>query len=253
MGEFNNKVVWITGAGTGIGKAGAVMFAEEGATAVLIGRRRDKLEETAAKIKAKGGKCVVEPLDVGDRAQVNAAAKRLLDQFKRVDILVNNAGLNVKNRRMDVLSQEDWDLVIRVNLTGAYNLFHAVFPTMKEQKDGLVINVSSTASKNPSGVAGMAYQSSKFGMTGLSVSLSTEAWKFGIRTCCIFPDDVNTPILEGRPVKYSEEELSRMLQPEDLAATLKFVASLPPRASIPEIIVYPTFIRPYTKAETGLP
>jgi NADP-dependent 3-hydroxy acid dehydrogenase YdfG len=95
MALFKGKVVWVTGAGTGIGRAGALMFAEEGAAVALIGRRREKLEEVAAAITAKGGKAVVAPLDVGDRSAVDRAAERLLAELGRVDILVNNAGLNI--------------------------------------------------------------------------------------------------------------------------------------------------------------
>src|SRR5688572_24125636 len=109
MASLDGKVVWMTGAGTGIGKAGALMFAREGASVVLIGRRRDKLDDVAREIGAFDGRAVVEPLDVGDRKKVLVAAARQLDCFKRVDILVNNAGLNVANRRLDEITPEDWD------------------------------------------------------------------------------------------------------------------------------------------------
>src|SRR6516225_9640704 len=129
MALFTGKVVWVTGAGTGIGRAAAVMFGADGATVALIGRRRAKLEETANEIRAKHGTAVVVPLDIGDRPQVDLAASRLLAELGRIDILVNNAGLNVLGnaRRMENLTPEDWDLVIRVNLTGQYNMVRAVF------------------------------------------------------------------------------------------------------------------------------
>ena len=255
MALFKGKVVWVTGAGTGIGRAGALMFAEEGAAVALIGRRREKLEEVAAAITAKGGKAVVAPLDVGDRSAVDRAAERLLAELVRVDILVNNAGHNIMGtgRRLENLTPEDWDMVIRVNLTGQYNMFHAVFEPMRAQKEGLIINVISTAAKNPSGVSGMAYQSAKFGMMGFGVSLNKEAWKFGIRTCNIFPDETNTDIMLRRPVKYSPEDLARILQPEDLADAMKFVAALHPRASVHDLTLYPTVPKVYSAAETGLP
>ncbi len=250
---FDGKVVWMTGAGTGIGRAGALMFAREGARVALIGRRRDKLEEVAAEIKSLGGSAAVEPLDVADREKVHAAAERLLAGTKRVDILVNNAGTNVVTRRLDEVSAEDWDHVLAVNLTGAFNMFQAVFPTMRAQADGLVINVASTAARRVSGASGIAYSASKFGMLGMSLSLNQEAWKFGIRTCCICPDDVNTPIMARRKVKYPPEVLARFIQPEDLAETMRYVALMPKRTSIPEIVVYPTSLRPYSPAETGMP
>jgi NAD(P)-dependent dehydrogenase (short-subunit alcohol dehydrogenase family) len=253
MGAFDGKVVWITGGGTGIGRAGALMFAREGATVALIGRRREPLEEVAKEAKAAGGKIAIEALDVAERDKVDAAAKRLISQFGRVDILVNNAGLNVVNRRLEELQPSDFDHVLAVNLTGAYNMVNAVFPIMKKQQDGLIINIASTAGRRVSGVAGTAYSASKFGMVGLSLSLTHEAWKFGVRACCICPDDVNTPIMARRKVKYPQEVLDQFIQPEDLADAMRFVALMPKRTSIPEMTVYPTNIRPLTAAETGMP
>lgn len=253
MPAFDGKVVWITGAGTGIGRAGALMFAGEGATVALIGRRREKLDEVAAEIAALGGTAVIEPFDVSDRAAVDAAAGRLLDRLGRVDILVNNAGLNVATRRLDQVTAKDWDMILSVNLTGAYNMFRAVFPAMRQQEDGLVLNIASTAARRVSGAAGIAYTASKFGMLGMSLSLTQEAWKFGIRACCICPDDVNTPIMERRAVRYPPEVLANFIQPEDVADAMRCVALMPKRTSLPEIVVYPTNIRPYTPAESGIP
>lgn len=255
MGLFDGKIVWMTGAGTGIGRAGALMFAREGATVALMGRRQAQLDEVAAEISTAGGKAVVSPLDVGDREQVDRAARELIGSLGKVDVLVNNAGLNVvgNGRRIENLTPEDFDFVLRVNLTGQYNMFHAAFGPMSERREGLVINVISTAAKNPSGVAGLAYQTSKFGMMGFGVSLVKEAWKFGIRTCNIFPDETNTPIMLKRPVKYSDDELARIMQPEDLADAMKFVAALHPRTSVTELVMYPTFPKSYSTAETGLP
>jgi NADP-dependent 3-hydroxy acid dehydrogenase YdfG len=252
MTAFAGKVVWMTGAGTGIGKAGALMFAQEGAAVALIGRRREKLDEVAAKIQAIGGKAAVEALDVADRKKVGEAGERLLKRLGRVDILVNNAGLNVVNRRLNEITAEDWDYILAVNLTGAFNMVQAAMPTMRNQKDGLIINIASTAAKRVSGVAGIAYSASKFGMLGMSLSLTQEAWKFGIRACCLCPDDVNTPIMARRKVKYPPEVLEQFIQPEDLAETMRFVALMPRRTSIPEMLIYPTNVRPYTPAESGL-
>jgi NADP-dependent 3-hydroxy acid dehydrogenase YdfG len=250
MTAFAGKVVWMTG--TGIGKAGALMFAQEGAAVALIGRRRNKLDEVAAEIQAIDGKAAVEALDVADREKVGKAGERLLKRLGRVDILVNNAGLNVVNRRLNEITAEDWDYILAVNLTGAFNMVQAAMPTMRNQKDGLIINIASTAAKRVSGVAGIAYSASKFGMLGMSLSLTQEAWKFGIRACCLCPDDVNTPIMARRKVKYPPEVLEQFIQPEDLAETMRFVALMPRRTSIPEMLIYPTNVRPYTPAQSGL-
>lgn len=252
MKVFEGKVVWVTGAGTGIGKAAAVMFARDGATVALIGRRRDKLEEVAAEIRGLGATAAVEPLDVSDRDKVLAVGQRLIEAHKRVDILINNAGLNVVNRRLDALSPAEWDQVLGVNLTGAFNMVQAVMPPMRAAKDGLIINVASTAAKRVSGVAGIAYSAAKFGMLGMSLSLTQEAWQFGIRACCLCPDDVNTPIMARRKIKYPPEVLAQFIQPEDLADIMRMVALMPKRTSIPEMVICPTNIRPYTPAESGL-
>jgi NADP-dependent 3-hydroxy acid dehydrogenase YdfG len=253
MAAFDGKVVWMTGAGTGIGRAGALMFAKEGATVALIGRRRDKLDEVAAEIKGSGGRAIVEPLDVSDRAKVAEVTTRLLADLKRVDILVNNAGLNVVNRRLDEVTATDWDHVLAVNLTGSFNMIQAAMPTMQAQRDGLVINVASTAARRVSGVAGIAYTASKYGMLGMSLSLTQEAWKFGIRACCLCPDDVNTPIMARRKVKYPPEVLAQFIQPEDLAETMRFVAMMPRNTSIPEMVICQTNLRPLSAAEIGMP
>jgi NADP-dependent 3-hydroxy acid dehydrogenase YdfG len=254
MAAFDGKVVWMTGAGTGIGRAGALMFAKEGATVALIGRRRDKLEEVAAEITvAGGGRGIVEPLDVADRSKVEQVTARLLKDLKRVDILVNNAGLNIVNRRLDEVTAADWDHVLGANLTGAFNMVQAAMPAMRAQRDGLIINIASTAARRVSGVAGVAYTASKYGMLGMSLSLTQEAWKFGIRACCLCPDDVNTPIMARRKVKYPPEVLAQFIQPEDLAETMRFVALMPRNTSIPEMVICQTNLRPLSAAEIGMP
>ena len=252
MTAFAGKVVWMTGAGTGIGRAGALMFAREGAAVALIGRRRDKLEEVAAEIQAIGGTAAVEALDVADRVKVGEAGERLLKHLGRVDILVNNAGLNVINRRLDEITAGDWDYILAVNLTGAFNMVQVAMSAMRRQKHELIVNIVSTAAKRVSGVAGIAYSASKFGRLEMSLSLTQEDWQFGVRACCLCPDDVNTPIMARRKVKYPPEVLEQFIQPEDLAETMRFVALMPRRTSIPEMIIYPTNVRPYTPAESGL-
>ncbi len=243
MAVFAGKVVWITGAGSGIGRAVARMFAEEGACLVLIGRRADKLEEVCAEARTQGGRAESVVLDVCRRQEVEAAAARLLGRHQRVDVLVNNAGLNVRGRKLAVLTGEDWDQVVLTNLTGAFNMIQAVLPAMRRQKDGLIVNVSSMAAKRVSGVAGTAYTASKHGVNGLSLSVSAEEGGNGIRCTALCPGVVNTEILAKRAVSYSEEERAQMIQPEDIAAAVRFLTLLPPRTTVPEMQVVPTLPR----------
>src|SRR5262249_58185321 len=113
--------------------------------------------EVAAEVKGLGGTAIVEALDVADRQKVDAAAQRLLGRLRRVDILVNNAGINVLNRRLDEITAADWDYILAVNLTGAFNMVQAALPTMRAHKDRLIIHVASTAAKRVSGVAGIPH------------------------------------------------------------------------------------------------
>ncbi len=243
MPVFLEKVVWITGAGTGIGRAVARMFAAEGACLVLIGRRADKLQSVYDEVSIGRGRGEVVALDVCRREQVEAAAAGLLERYGRVDVLVNNAGLNVRGRKLSVLTGADWDQVIQTNLTGAFNMIHVVLPAMRRQQDGLIVNISSMAGKRVSGIAGTAYTASKHGMNGLSLSVSAEEGGNGIRCTALMPGVVNTEILEKRAVSYSAEERAKMIQPEDIAQAVRFLAQLPGRTTVPEMTVVPTLPR----------
>ena len=243
MSVFVGKVVWITGAGSGIGREVARMFATDGATLILIGRRADKLKGVYDEVCAGGGRGEVVALDVCRRGEVDAAAAGLLERHRRVDVLVNNAGLNVRGRKLTALTGEDWDQVIETNLTGAFNMIHAVLPAMRRQQDGLIVNVSSMAGRRVSGIAGTAYTASKHGLNGLSLSVSAEEGGNGIRCTALMPGVVNTDILEKRAVTYSAEERARMVQPEDIAQAVRFLALLPGRSTVPEMLLVPTLPR----------
>ena len=245
MKRLEGKVAWVTGAGTGIGEAGALALAEEGCGLVLSGRRKEPVEAVAAKARELGVEAVVEPLDVADQAAVQAAAKRLIDKFGRIDILVNNAGTNTTRRRWRDIEASDWTSVIDVNLNGAVYCILAVLPTMRAQKDGLIINVSSWAGHFVSYVAGAAYGASKTAMLNMNEQINIEEGPNGIRACCICPAEVSTPILDRRPVPPPADVRARVLQPEDLGETIRFAATMPPRVCLNEILISPVYNRTY--------
>ena len=237
--RLDGKVALITGGGTGIGQAAAQALANEGALVVVTGRRAAVLEETCAAIRA------ARPVrsyatDVADRSQVMDMVAWIRNEFGPVDILVNNAGVNVLKRRVSELAPEDWDYLMNVNATGAYNVIHAVLSDMRERRDGIIINVSSIAGVRPSILGGAAYSASKHALSALTSVLSQEEKDNGIRATNLCPGEVNTPILDARPVKVSEEHKAQILQPEDVAAAIVFIATLPPRAHVPELIIKPT-------------
>ena len=239
MGQLAKRTAIVTGAGSGIGRAIAVRFAAAGMQVVLAGRRAQTLKEAAGHIRQTGSDPLTVPTDVADRLSVRALVDRTLQAFGRIDILVNNAGINTRKRNLKDISPEDWDRVIEINLTGAFNAFRAVLPPMEKQQDGLVINISSMAGKRAGLIGGAAYSASKFGMGALTQSINAEFREAGIRACCIYPGEVDTPILQFRPVPVSDEKRTAALLPEDVAAAALMVAELPKRAVVEEITIFP--------------
>jgi NADP-dependent 3-hydroxy acid dehydrogenase YdfG len=237
--RLNGKIALITGGGTGIGQATAVVLAQEGAQVVVTGRRAAKLEETCAAIQAPR---TVRSFaaNVADRREVDDLVAWVRTEFGPVDILVNNAGVNVVKRRLDELAPDDWDYMMQVNATGAYNLVHAVLPEMRARRDGLIINVSSLAGVRANTLGGAAYSASKHAMSALTRVIAIEEKDYGIRATNLCPGEVNTPILDDRPVKVSHEHKSQILQPEDVAAAILFIATLPPRVHVAELYIKPT-------------
>jgi NADP-dependent 3-hydroxy acid dehydrogenase YdfG len=237
--RLEGKVVLITGGGTGIGQATAHALAQDGAQVVVTGRRSAKLEETCAAIQAPRP-VRAYAADVADRREVNDLVGWIRQEYGPVDILVNNAGVNVLKRKLEELSPEDWDYMIQVNATGAFNVIHAVLPEMRARRDGVIINISSLAGVRASNLGGAAYSASKHAMSALTRVIAIEDKDNGIRATNLCPGEVNTPILDDRPVKVSDEHKAQILQPEDVAAAVLFIATLPPRAHVAELYIKPT-------------
>ncbi|WP_316163005.1 SDR family oxidoreductase [Bradyrhizobium sp. SZCCHNRI20481] len=237
------RIVWITGGGTGIGEAGALALAAEGWTVIVSGRRMAALEAVVAKIAAAGGTAEAVALDVAKAADVQAAADAILARHGRIDLLVNSAGVNVPKRRWDDMTIEGWNQLVEINLNGVLYCMKAVLPAMRAQQDGTIINVSSWAGRHVSKMPGPAYTSTKHAVLALTHSFNMEECVNGLRACCLMPGEVATPILEQRPVVPSAAEQARMLQPEDLGRTIAFVANMPPRVCVNEILISPTWNR----------
>jgi len=243
MTVLQGKVAWVTGAGSGIGRAGALELAKAGARVVLSGRRAGQLDEVAAEINAAGGKAETAAVDVADRAAVAGVAAQILARHGIVDILVNSAGINLPNRFWRNLTPESFTDIVAIDLNGALYCIHAVLAAMRARKDGLVINVSSWAGRFETYLTGPAYNASKHAMAALTMSLNDEECVNGIRACVIYPGEVATPILKHRPKPPSAEEIARMLQPEDLGRTIRFVAEMPAHVCVNEILISPTWNR----------
>ena len=245
MSDLNGKVAWITGAGSGIGLAGAQALADAGATVVLSGRRKEVLEPEAEKLRIRGFQADIMPLNVADKNAVKKAAKEIVSRHGKIDILVNSAGINVPNRYWKNQTPEGWDEVIRINLDGSFYTVHAVLPGMRSRKDGVIINISSWAGVNHTQLTGAAYNASKHAVVALTETVNMEEAVNGIRACAICPAEVATPIMDKRPIPPSADDRAKMLQPDDLGATIRFVAELPARACINQLIISPTWNRMY--------
>lgn len=238
---LEGKRAWVTGAGSGIGRAGAEALAAAGARVVLSGRRAAQLDEVAAAIARAGGKAETQPLDVADRQ----AVERVAAAIGPVDILVNSAGVNTPKRFWRELRGEEWDRVVRTNLDGTAYCILAVLPGMRAKGSGVIINVSSWAGRYDAQFTGAAYNASKFGVGALTATINMEEGANGIRACVVCPGEVATPILKTRPVPPSDEEMARMVQPEDMGRVIRFIAETPPHVVLNEIVVSPTWNRIY--------
>ncbi|GJD50165.1 putative oxidoreductase [Methylobacterium crusticola] len=246
MGKaLDGKVAWVTGAGSGIGEAAALALAGAGARTVLTGRREEPLRAVAARIGAAGGEAVVEAGDVTDAGRVAAVASAIRTRFGRLDVLVNNAGSNVRERRWEVLTPQSVDAVVQANLSSAFYAVVAALPLMRAQQDGVLIHTASWAGRFVSPLSGPAYTAAKHAVVAMSHSINMEECIHGIRSTVLCPAEVATPILDRRPVPVSAEDRARMLQPDDLADLILFVATRPKHVCLNEVLISPTWNRGY--------
>jgi NADP-dependent 3-hydroxy acid dehydrogenase YdfG len=191
-------------------------------------------------LKVNTDNLFIHTLDVACEKSVETFFNAVQKTFGDTDILINAAGVNVKQRMMKELSLTDWKMMQEINSTGLFLCSRAVLPTMREQKSGLIINISSVAGLRSGPLGGIGYNASKFAATGFGICLGSEERMNGIRVTNIYPGEVDTPILANRPNPVSDEHRMRILQPEDVAAAVELVINLPARARIPDLTIIPT-------------
>jgi len=244
--ELKGKVAWITGGGSGIGLAGAKELAAAGAHVVISGRTA-RTNDSALEELRKIGKAEATLLDVSDQQAVVRTAAGIEKRLGRIDILVTSAGTNIggAKRNFKNMSPDGWDDVVKINLNGLFYCCHAVIPGMRARKDGVIINISSWAGRYASVLTGPAYNATKRAVIAISESINMEECANGIRATSILPGEVATPILEKRPVPPSAEERARMAQAEDFGKAILFVATMPARTCVNEMVIAPTWNRFY--------
>ena len=229
----------VTGAGSGVGQATALALVAAGWSVVALGRRLSALEETRSLAGALAGRITTIACDIARQDAVREVGARIEREFGPVEVLVNAAGTNAPQRALEVLSDADYHAMMDTNLNGAYFCVQAFLPGMRARGSGTIVNIVSDAGKQASPKAGPAYVMSKFGLAGLTQAINAEERSRGIRAIGIFPGDIDTPLLNRRPVVPDEAARARMMQPEDIAACVMLAVQLPSRAVIEELIIRP--------------
>lgn len=238
MAATTPRTVWITGGGSGMGRASALAAAADGWAVALSGRRRDALESVADEITAAGGTALVVPLDVQDRAAITAAAYAVTEHFGRLDALVLAAGLNTPQRRWDDQDLGEFEAIVATNLTAVAATLDAALPALRESR-GVVVAISSYAGWTFQPGAGVAYSASKTAVSSLLRSLNQQEAIHGMRACHLCPGDVATDFLQQRPEVPDAAARAVMLTPEDIARSVQFVLEAPSHVRIDELVISP--------------
>ena len=226
--NLQGRIAFVTGASQGIGKACALLLAEAGASVALAARNLSNLQCVAKDVQDRGGKALVIGLDVSSRDSIVEGVARALQEFSKIDILVNNAGIARDNLAMR-LKPEDWELVLRTNLDGAYYCIRAVLPGMVKQRYGRIINIASVVAQT--GNPGQAnYVASKAGLIGLTKAVAAEVASRNITVNAVAPGFISTAMTAKLPEAVRERILSliplgRMGTDRDVAYGVRFLAS----------------------------
>jgi len=239
------KVIFITGATSGIGRSCAYRFAETGNRLILGGRREDKLHELCQELIGKHGISVYPlVLDVTNREEVSKLVESLPAEFKQIDILINNAGLALGLVPLYEGDPQHWDRMIDTNLKGLLNVSHAVMPLMIQQGSGHIINIGSIAGREVYG-NGNVYCATKAAVDSITKAMRIDLLPFGIKVTQIAPGAVET---EFSYVRFEGDELRAKtvydgyepLHPEDVAEVVHYTTSLPPHVNINDLLLMPT-------------
>jgi NADP-dependent 3-hydroxy acid dehydrogenase YdfG len=238
------KIALVTGASSGIGAAAAVALGAAGATVAMVARRADRLEALVSQIKDAGGNALALPGDVTDEKVAQGVVTETIRRLGRLDILVNSAGI-IDAGGVENAVTEQYRRVMDVNLMASLYTSRAAIGPMRAQGGGDIINISSIAGRRAAALFN-AYSASKFALTAMTEALRQEVARHGIRVCIIEPGATTTEVSAGvsdpTSRKFIAAHVSKegAMKPEDVAAAIVFVAALPPRANVSELLIRPT-------------
>lgn len=234
MAQLAGKTAIITGAGSGIGRGIARALAHEGARLVLAGRNPTTLEETAEELRSHGAQPLLIPTDVTQEPQVIALFEQAIEQTGRVDIVINNAGV-FDGGPIEELSLATWEHVISTNLTGPFLCTREAMRIMKRQGGGRIINIGSISAQVPR-LYSVPYTTTKHGLVGLTKAAALEGREYGVVVSCLHPGNVLT---ERRQASSAAQDQEPMMSPDDVAATIVTMVTLPPHVNLLEAIILP--------------
>ena len=226
--SFSDRVVFVTGASRGIGRAIALVFARVGARVALVSRTAGQLQEVADEVNELGGKALVLPTDVAVASEVDHAVERVVVKWGRLDVLINNAGL-IDFGPLDQIEPAAWDRVIGANLTGAYLCSRAAAAVMERQQDGRIVNITSVSAQTGGVSGGVHYTASKGGLAAMTKTLARDLAPHGITVNAISPGQIDAdPKLlspEQRQKVTAMIPLGRLGEPDEIAYAALFLAS----------------------------
>jgi len=237
--DASAPVLWVTGAGSGIGRAVAVQAGARGARVVLSGRRPEALRRTHQLISEAGGRSLVLPLDSRDAAAVDAAHGTIRATWGGVTQLVLAAGLNTPQRYWRDQSIDRFEDIVATNLTAVVRVVDAVLPDMRQARYGHVVVVSSYSAWRFTPHAGVAYSASKSALAAVCRTLNEQEAGHGIRSCHLCPGDVDTDFLRLRPQVPDDAARTGMLSPDDVASAVRYVLDVPAHVRIDELVISP--------------
>lgn len=227
MKRFENKVVLITGATSGIGEGTARAFAKEHASVVLVGRNTEKGLKIEQEIISDGGKALFVKCDISKENEVKSMVEKAIEKYNKIDILFNNAGVMLQSMEIERMPLEDWQKTIDINLTGTFLVSKYVKPYIVKEKGNIINNASIAGLQYYAAGRSYAYSASKAAVIQFSHQMAKNYGEEGVRVNCICPGIVDTPILgdRDRSVYAERVPLGRLATPEDIAKSVLFLAS----------------------------